>query len=188
MKNNHKPTYKTAVLGGGCFWCLEALYSGLKGVVRVVSGYAGGNPPVGGTNPTYEEVSSGRTGHTEAIKITFDPKVISYEDILNIFFLYHDPTTLNRQGNDIGTQYRSIVLYSGEGQKKTAEKVKEEVAEKKIYSDPIVTRLEPLGKFYVAEDYHQKYFEKNPKKAYCQIVIAPKLQKFKKEYAKFMKD
>lgn len=169
-------------MGGGCFWCLEALYSRLKGVSEVISGYAGGEKD----NPTYEQVSSGMTGQAETIKIAFNPEIITYSDILHIFFLYHDPTTLNRQGNDVGSQYRSIILYSDNTQKHTAEKVKKEMEERKIYSGPLITEIVPLIKFYPAENYHQKYFEKNPEAAYCQTIIAPKLTKLKKEYSKFM--
>lgn len=187
---------QTAVLGGGCFWCLEALFSKIKGVSKVVSGYAGGET----NNPSYKEVSSGKTGpastrggersstrggHAETVEITFNPEIISYEDLLNIFFLYHDPTTLNRQGNDVGTQYRSIILYKNDTQRKIAKKVKKEIEEKKIYHNPIVTEIKPLQNFYPGEDYHQKYFEKNPENTYCQIVIAPHLAEFKKFYAKF---
>jgi len=178
---------ETAVLGGGCFWCLEAVYLHVRGVESVVSGYAGGHPPTGGENPTYEEVSAGETGHAEVIKIGFDPQEISYEDILHVFFSVHDPTTLNRQGSDVGTQYRSIILYADEQQRNTAELVRNEFTDQKVYENPIVTELVPLDKFYPAEEYHQRYFEKNPDKAYCQLVVAPKLSKFKKKFEKLYK-
>ena len=169
---------ETAFLGGGCFWCLEAVYLHVKGVESVVSGYAGGQRE----NPTYEEVSSGETGHAEVVKIGFDPEKISYEDILRIFFSVHDPTTPNRQGGDVGTQYRSIILYVDEDQRNSADLVRNEFTDQVIYGSPIVTELAPLEKFYPAEEYHQRYFEKNPEKAYCQAVVAPKLSKFRKKF------
>ncbi|HAV11470.1 MAG TPA: peptide-methionine (S)-S-oxide reductase [Candidatus Moranbacteria bacterium] len=177
MKNENEKL-ETAVLGGGCFWCLEAVYLHVKGVESVVSGYAGGQRE----NPTYEEVSSGETGHAEVVKIGFDPEKISYEDILRIFFSVHDPTTPNRQGGDVGTQYRSIILYVDEDQRNAADLVRNEFTDQAIYGSPIVTELAPLEKFYPAEEYHQRYFEKNPEKAYCQAVVAPKLSKFRKKF------
>lgn len=175
---------ETAYLGGGCFWCLEGVFSHVKGVDSVTSGYAGGTMP----DPTYEDVSTGKTGHAEVIKVDFGPNKISYEEILKIFFSIHDPTTLNRQGNDIGPQYRSIILYTNETQKNSAEKIKNEIEKKKIFANPIVTEIIPLKAFYKAEEYHQKYFEKNPHKSYCQIVIAPKIahfrEKFRRHYVK----
>jgi peptide-methionine (S)-S-oxide reductase len=168
-----------AYLAGGCFWCLDAVFSHVKGVISVRCGYAGGTT----VNPTYEEVCTETTGHAETVKIVFDAEKISYEDLLHVFFAVHDPTTLNRQGNDVGTQYRSVIFYKGEEQKAAAEKIMREIIEEKIYGDEIVTELIPLQTFYEAEEYHQKYFEKNPDKAYCQTIIAPKVAKLRKKYA-----
>jgi len=167
---------EVATLGGGCFWCTEAVFSELKGVERVEPGYSGGSLP----NPTYEQVCSGTAGHAEVVQITFDPKVISYKEILEVFFAAHDPTTLNRQGNDVGTQYRSVIFYYNEEQKKTAEKVIEELTAAKTYEAPIVTQVEPFKAFYQAEDYHKNYFKRHPEQAYCQVIIAPKIAKFRK--------
>lgn len=167
---------EVATLGGGCFWCTEAVYSDLKGVEKVESGYSGGNAP----NPSYEDVCTGDTGHAEVVQLTFDPKVISYKDLLEIFFSIHDPTTLNRQGADTGTQYRSVILYHDENQKKIAEKVIEE--SRKNFNQPIVTQLVPFKAFYKAEDYHQEYFLNNPNQPYCQVVVGPKVAKFRKHY------
>src|SRR5438105_120988 len=158
----------TAVLGGGCFWCLEAVYNELRGVSRVISGYAGGSVP----NPSYEQVCSGRTGHAEVVQVTFDPSVISYRDLLEVFFTIHDPTTLNRQGADIGTQYRSTILYQSPEQEETARGVIAETNASGLWHGPIVTQVEQLERFYPAEGYHQNYFEMNPYQPYCQIVIA----------------
>ncbi len=169
---------EVATLGGGCFWCIEAIYSELKGVVKAESGYAGGSVP----NPTYEDVCTDETGHAEVVQITFDPKIISYREILQVFFTVHDPTTLNRQGADAGTQYRSVIFYHDAEQKKIAEEVMGEINSKKIWGKPTVTQLEPLDKFYPAEDYHQNYFKNNPYQGYCQAVIAPKVSKFRKQY------
>jgi len=160
-----------ATLGGGCFWCVEAVYEKTEGVKSVVSGYAGGTK----ANPTYEQVCTGTTGHAEVVQVAFDPKVISFEKILEIFWKAHDPTTLNRQGADAGTQYRSIILYQGEAQKAAAEKSLK--AAQKTFDRPIVTQVEPLGVFYPAEDYHQDYYANNPYAGYCSFVIRPKLQK-----------
>lgn len=160
-----------ATLGGGCFWCVEAVYEKTEGVKSVVSGYAGGTK----ANPTYEQVCTGTTGHAEVVQIAFDPQVISYDKILDLFWKAHDPTTLNRQGADVGTQYRSIILYQGEAQKAAAEKSLREAS--KAFARPIVTQLEPLTVFYPAEDYHQDYFANNPYAGYCSFVIRPKLQK-----------
>lgn len=169
------------VLGGGCFWCLEALFLRTKGIVKIVSGYAGGE--ISEKIPTYEQVCSDKTGHAEVVEITFDNSVITLEDILHIFFSVHDPTTLNRQGNDVGTQYRSIILYSDLFQKDAAEKVMREIAQSKLYGDNmIVTELKKLEKFYPAEQYHQNYFAKNPENAYCQFVVAPKIAKFREKF------
>ncbi|HAD13182.1 MAG TPA: peptide-methionine (S)-S-oxide reductase [Saprospirales bacterium] len=172
------PSGKTeiATLGGGCFWCVEAIYQDLKGVLKVESGYSGGHID----NPTYKEVCSGLTGHAEVIQVTFDPAIISYADILHIFFTVHDPTTLNRQGNDSGTQYRSVIYYHSEEQRKTAEAVKIEA--KEAWDDPIVTEISAFEKFYKAEDYHQNYFKDNPNQGYCSFIIAPKVKKFREKY------
>lgn len=168
-----KSKTELATLGGGCFWCMEAVFQQLPGVISVTSGYAGGFT----RNPTYKEVCSGNTGHAEVIQIEFDPQKISYEEILEIFWKVHDPTTLNRQGADIGTQYRSIILYHNENQKKIAEESKAKVS--KYFPRPIVTEIVPLETFYKAEEYHQNYYRKNPDYGYCQIVIKPKLEKLK---------
>ena len=167
-----------ATLAGGCFWCLEAVYLDLRGVEKVVSGYAGGHLP----NPTYREVCSGLTGHAEVVQVAFDPTVVSFREILQVFFTIHDPTTLNRQGADVGTQYRSAIFYHDDVQKSTAEAVMAEVAAEKIWPNPLVTQLEPLTKFYPAEAYHQDYFARNPSQPYCQVVVAPKVSKFRKQF------
>ena len=167
---------ETATLGGGCFWCIEAVYQRVIGVEKVVSGYAGGNVE----NPTYEAVCTGRTGHAEVCQITFDSNVISLEQLLHIFMKLHDPTTLNQQGPDIGTQYRSVVFYADDAQRETTEKVIKELNEKKEYRNKIVTEISPLPDFYPAEAYHQNYFVTHPSAAYCQATIAPKIQKFEK--------
>ncbi len=167
-----------ATLGGGCFWCLEAVYKDLKGVERVVSGYAGGTTE----NPTYEQVCGGRTGHAEVVQISYDPEIVSFGDLLDVFFTIHDPTTKDRQGADVGPQYRSIILYHDAGQKAAAERAIAEVGEKGLWSAPVVTEVVPLEKFYPGETYHQDYFEQNPRQRYCQIVIAPKVAKFRKEH------
>jgi peptide-methionine (S)-S-oxide reductase len=165
-------------LGSGCFWCTEAVYQQLKGVETVVSGYSGGQLE----NPSYEQVTTGRTGHVEVCQIQFDSEQISYEDILEVFFGTHDPTTLNRQGNDVGTQYRSAIFYHSEEQRKIAERVKNELGEGGTWKNPIVTEIVPFEKFYKAEDYHQNYYKNNPNQGYCQLVIAPKLKKFEKVF------
>jgi len=170
---------ETATLGAGCFWCVEAIFQDLKGVHSVVSGYAGGHVE----NPSYKEVCSGETGHAEVARIKFDPKIISYEELLYIFWTTHDPTTVNRQGADIGTQYRSVIFYHSDEQRKIAEKTKKETEAAGIYSDPIVTEIEPLTNFYEAEDYHQNYFNENPEAPYCQLVINPKVLKFREKFA-----
>jgi peptide-methionine (S)-S-oxide reductase len=167
-----------ATLAGGCFWCLEAVFDELKGVESVVSGYTGGHV----TDPSYHDVCDGGTGHAEAVQVGFDPSVISYADLLRIFFTIHDPTTLNRQGADVGTQYRSAVFYADDGQKQAAEEVMAEIAAAGIWSGPLVTELKPLEVFYPAENYHQKYYLQNRWQPYCQMVIAPKLAKFRKEH------
>jgi peptide-methionine (S)-S-oxide reductase len=172
-----------ATLGGGCFWCLEAVYREAEGVTSVVSGYMGGFAP----NPSYKEVCSGRSGHVEVVQVAFDPAIVSYRDILGIFFAMHDPTTLNRQGNDAGTQYRSVIFYHSPEQKATAEEVVREVTAEKVFDNPIVTAIEPAPEFYPAEDYHQQYFENNPYQPYCAFVVAPKVQKFRKQFAQRLK-
>ncbi len=169
---------QTIVLGGGCFWCLEAAYGTLRGVASVVSGYAGGSVP----SPTYEQVSSGETGHAEVVRVEYAPEQISLEDILHVFFTIHDPTTLNRQGNDVGTQYRSVVLYANEEQKQLTEQVRGEVVRDAWYPGTVVTELAPLETFYPAEEYHQHYYDQHPEQAYCQVVIAPKLAKLREKY------
>ena len=172
-----------ATLGGGCFWCLEAIYDDLKGVSSVVSGYAGGTVP----NPSYKLVCTGTTGHAEVVQVSYDPQVLSYADLLRIFFTIHDPTTLNRQGADVGTQYRSVIFYHDADQKQTAEKVMAEIEAEKIWNHPIVTQLLPFEAFYPAEDYHQEYFIHNQSQPYCQVVIAPKVAKFRKHYQERLK-
>lgn len=171
-------TKEIATLAGGCFWCTEAVFSIVKGVENVNPGYSGGSVP----NPTYEQVSSGATGHAEATQITFDPRVISFREILEIFFATHDPTTLNRQGPDVGTQYRSVIFYHDEEQKATAEKVIEELNKEGIWDAPIVTRVEPLKAFYAAEPYHKDYYKRNSGQPYCQQVITPKLAKLQQRF------
>jgi peptide-methionine (S)-S-oxide reductase len=167
-----------ATLGGGCFWCLEAVYKDLKGVESVVSGYAGGEVE----NPSYEQVCGGGTGHAEVVQIAFDPQVVSYRDLLDVFFTIHDPTTRDRQGADVGPQYRSIILYHSPEQKTAAEQAIADLDAKGVWHAPIVTEIVPLEQFYPAESYHQDYFKQNPRQSYCQIVIAPKVAKFRKEF------
>ncbi len=167
---------ETATLGGGCFWCIEAIFQDLQGVVSVESGYTGGRV----TNPTYREICSGTTGHAEVIRVTFNPAIITYREILEIFFTFHDPTTLNRQGNDVGTQYRSAIFFHSPEQKTIAEEVKTLASD--IWDDPIVTEITPSGAFYKAEDYHQNYFKDHQTQPYCNIVIAPKVKKFRDKY------
>lgn len=167
-----------ATLGGGCFWCVEAIYLDVEGVHDVVSGYAGGHV----TNPSYKAVCAGTTGHAEVIEVTFDPDVISYEDILTIFWHVHDPTTLNRQGNDVGTQYRSIILTHDERQQQLAEQSRAAADASDLYANPIVTEIVPLETFYPAEEYHQNYFHENPYQPYCMLVVNPKVQKFRKSF------
>lgn len=167
-----------ATLGGGCFWCLEAVFDGLKGVTSVESGYMGGNT----ANPTYEEVCSGRSGHAEVVQVTFDPGVVSFTDVLEVFFVIHDPTTLNCQGNDVGTQYRSAIFHHTPEQKRVAEQVIANLNAAKLWDAPIVTEVAPATTFYVAEDYHQEYFTRNPYQPYCQVVVAPKVRKFRKKF------
>jgi peptide-methionine (S)-S-oxide reductase len=174
---------QVATFAGGCFWCLEAVFDEVKGVQSVESGYAGGHVE----NPSYKSVCTGMTGHAEVVRVTFDDDVVSYRDLLNIFFGIHDPTTLNRQGADVGTQYRSAIFYHDEEQKKIAEEVIKDLEAQKIWDRPIVTTLEKMDKFYVAEDYHQEYFANNPYQPYCMAVVAPKVSKFRKHYMDMLK-
>ncbi len=167
-----------ATIGGGCFWCTEAVFSELKGVEKVESGYSGGAR----ANPSYEDVCTGHTGHAETIQITYNPGVISYRDILHIFFTTHDPTTLNQQGADFGTQYRSVIFYHNDEERRIADDVIKEINGQKVWKKPIVTELTPFKAFYRAEDYHQRYFEKNPDAPYCQVVIEPKIAKLRQHY------
>ncbi len=177
------PTTETAILGGGCFWCVEAAIKQLQGVESVRSGYMGGRI----ANPTYQQVCSGKSGHVEVAEITFDPAIISFSDLLHVFFTLHDPTTLNRQGNDVGEQYRSVIFYRDEPQKKTAEEVIAELTRDKVFADQIVTAIEPASTFYVAEDYHQDYLANNPTQPYCTFVVAPKVKKIREKYAQRLK-
>ena len=170
---------ETTTLGGGCFWCLEAVYDQLEGVLDVVSGYTGGHTP----NPDYQSVCAGVTGHAEVVQVTFDLHTISFKEILEVFFTIHDPTTLNRQGADVGTQYRSAIFYHTAEQKDTAEAVIAEIDTAKIWPAPIVTEVAALDTFYPAEDYHQEYFQKNPNQGYCRAVVAPKVAKFRQKFA-----
>jgi peptide-methionine (S)-S-oxide reductase len=179
MMDNYTENHaEVATLAGGCFWCLEAVYDQLKGVLDVVSGYSGGHV----INPSYKAVCTGETGHAEVVQVTFDPSVISYRELLEVFFTIHDPTTLNRQGADVGTQYRSAIFYHNPEQKATAEGVIKEMQSKQIWEKPIVTEITPFSIFYPAEEYHQEYFQRNPYAGYCSIVIAPKVAKFRKMY------
>src|SRR5262244_2932340 len=167
-----------ATLAGGCFWCLEAVFNDLRGVEKVVSGYSGGHVE----NPSYEAVCTGKTGHAEVVQITFDPKMITFKELLEVFFTIHDPTTLNRQGADVGTQYRSAIFYHSPEQKSVAEKVIADLNAERIYDDPIVTEVAPASQFHVAEDYHQEYFRRNPAQPYCAYVVMPKVAKFRKRF------
>lgn len=168
-----------ATLGGGCFWCLEAVYQQLEGVQNVVSGYSGGHV----ANPTYEEVCGKKTGHAEVIQVTFDPAVVSYRDILEVFFSIHDPTTMNRQGGDIGPQYRSVIFYHDDEQRRTAEEIVAELTAEHAFDSPIVTEIQPLDVFHAAEQYHQNYYAQNTAQPYCAFVISPKIAKFRKKFA-----
>ncbi|HEY7587915.1 MAG TPA: peptide-methionine (S)-S-oxide reductase MsrA [Thermoplasmata archaeon] len=168
---------ETATFAGGCFWCLQPIFQDLKGVDRVVVGYTGGHVK----DPTYDEVCTDATGHAEAVQVTFDPGAIPYEDLLRVFFAVHNPTTLNRQGADVGTQYRSAIFFDTPEQKAAAERIRDEVEKARVWDDPIVTELTPLSTFYPAEGYHQDYFAKNPGSGYCRAVVAPKVAKFRKE-------
>jgi len=181
---NQAVLFEVATMAGGCFWCIESIFNEVDGIEKVISGYTGGKT----INPSYSEVCSGATGHAEVVQLTFDPGRISFEQILRIFFSMHDPTTLNRQGADVGTQYRSAIFYHNEEQKVVAEQVIQELSSENVWDSPIVTEVVPFNKFYAAEDYHQKYFEENREQAYCQMVIAPKLAKFRKRYLEEVKN
>jgi peptide-methionine (S)-S-oxide reductase len=172
-----------ATLAGGCFWCLEAVFKDLRGVDSVVSGYAGGKV----VNPTYHQVCSGTTGHAEVVQVTFDPQTVTFREILEVFFTIHDPTTLNRQGADTGTQYRSAIFYHSPEQREVAEQVIAELTAEQLWRDPVVTQVTPLSEFYAAEDYHQDYFERNPYQPYCMAVVAPKVAKFRKKFVANLK-
>jgi peptide-methionine (S)-S-oxide reductase len=176
-------TDKIATLGGGCFWCTEAVFSEIEGVKKVVSGYSGGSVK----NPNYQQVSTGRTGHAEVIQVTFDPEVVSYREILEIFFTMHDPTQLNGQGADVGTQYRSVIFYHSEEQKEIAEEFIKEMDETNVFKLPIVTKLEPFEEFYEAEEYHKDYYRRNRNQGYSRLVIAPKLEKVEKKFKEKIK-
>jgi peptide-methionine (S)-S-oxide reductase len=183
MAPDPAPGLETATLGGGCFWCTEAVFSELQGVQSVLPGYAGGHTP----HPTYEEVCTGTTGHAEVVQVVFDLKVLAYSDLLTVFFTVHDPTTLNRQGNDVGTQYRSIVLYHSAAQQAAAQEVKRSLEGKKLWKKSFVTEIVPFTAFYPAEEYHRDYFRRNPEKAYCQLVVAPKVAKFRSHFVSRLK-
>lgn len=178
-----KAKEEVATFGGGCFWCVEAIYERVAGVHAVISGYAGGHVD----NPDYKQVSTGLTGHAEVVQIKYDPDIVSFYELLEIFFKTHDPTTLNRQGADVGTQYRSIILYHSETQKQQAEEIIADLDEAGVYDRPIVTQVVPFEKFYEAEDYHQEYFENNPNQGYCRVVIQPKVEKFEKVFKERLK-
>ena len=171
-------SYEKATLAGGCFWCLEAVFDELKGVVSVESGYSGGHV----ADPSYRAVCTGMTGHAEVVQVTFDPQVLSFADLLRVFFTIHDPTTMNRQGGDVGTQYRSAIFYHSDEQKRVAEEIIKEVDESKVWGRPVVTEVTPFDRFYIAEDYHQEYYASNPNQPYCRVVIEPKVVKFRKHY------
>jgi peptide-methionine (S)-S-oxide reductase len=181
--NSPKPDVEVATFANGCFWCTEAVFTEVKGVVSVVSGYSGGQMK----NPSYEQVCSGSTGHAESLNITFDPSKISFSELLQVFWNTHDPTTLNRQGNDHGTQYRSAVFYHNEEQRKLAEQYKKQLDDSHVFKNPIVTEITPFTVFYPAEDYHQNYFALNPNAGYCQYIIRPKVEKFRKEFGSKLK-
>ncbi|OLC38231.1 MAG: peptide-methionine (S)-S-oxide reductase [Gemmatimonadetes bacterium 13_1_40CM_4_65_7] len=176
-------TTEVATLAGGCFWCLEAVFEQLRGVSKVTSGYTGGHV----ANPTYEAVCTGTTGHAEVTQVTFDPDVVSYRDLLGVFFSLHDPTTVNRQGGDVGTQYRSAIFYHDDEQRRTAEEVIRELEAEHIFDDPIVTTIEPQKAFYPAEEYHREYYRRNPNQPYCRAVIAPKVAKLRTKYLQKLK-
>ncbi|MHC1740061.1 MAG: peptide-methionine (S)-S-oxide reductase MsrA [Anaerolineaceae bacterium] len=183
MEDRSSVNLEKVVLAGGCFWCLEAVFDQVIGVEDVVSGYSGGQR----AQPSYEQVCTGLTGHAEVVQVSFDPARIPFVDILHIFFTIHDPTTLNRQGADVGSQYRSAIFYTSEAQKDSAAAVIQELSAQKLWSHPIVTQLVPLKDFYPAEDYHQEYFARNPEAGYCQFVVAPKVAKFRQKYLQYLK-
>jgi len=177
------PNLQTAVLGGGCFWCLEAVFDNMEGVKSVESGYMGGHVD----KPTYRQVCEGSTGHVEVVRVTFDADELSFPELLDVFFTIHDPTTLNRQGNDVGTQYRSVIFYASEEQRRDAEEAIAKLNASRAYPQPVVTAIEPVNEFFMAEDYHQEYFANNSYQPYCQFVVAPKLKKFQQKFAEKMK-
>jgi peptide-methionine (S)-S-oxide reductase len=183
MSPNDSATLRVATLGSGCFWCTEAVFQRVKGVHRVVSGYSGGHDP----KPTYKAVCSGETGHAECIQVTYDPAVISYAEVLRIFWKMHDPTTRNRQGNDVGTQYRSVVFYHDEEQQRTAQTLRDELDKARIWPNPIVTEIVAFRQFFPAEDYHQNYYNQNSNQPYCAFVITPKLEKFEEVFREFLR-
>ena len=183
MKNEQKNSVEVATLGGGCFWCIEAAFQEIRGVINVESGYAGGTT----ASPTYEQVCTGTTGHAEVVQVTFDPNIISFKDLLEVFFTAHNATTLNRQGADVGTQYRSVIFYHNERQKKIAEQIIKKFDAAKVWDDPIVTQVEPLKNFYKAEEYHRRYFGRHREAVYCKIVIAPKIAKLRKKHREKLK-
>jgi peptide-methionine (S)-S-oxide reductase len=183
MNNKDLSNLDIATFGGGCFWCVEAVFQLMNGVDTVISGYSGGKIE----NPTYKQISTGTTGHAEVIQIYFNPEIVSYEELLEVFFNTHDPTTLNRQGNDVGTQYRSVIFYHSEKQKEIAEAYKQQIEQSGTFNNPIVTEISALQKFYVAEDYHQNYYNLNSNQSYCAYVVRPKVDKFKKLYKDKMK-
>ena len=180
---NKEPELEVATLAGGCFWCIEAVFLEVDGVVNVVSGYMGGTT----VNPNYQQVCTGETGHAEAVQVSFNPSRISYREILEIFFSVHDPTMLNRQGADVGTQYRSAIFYHNDRQRAVAEELIGELNKAHLWKQPIVTQIAPLDTFYLAEDYHREYFSRHPEQAYCQVVISPKVSKFRKQWTKRLK-
>ncbi len=183
VEGSDKTSLEKATLGGGCFWCTEAVFSEVKGVTSVTPGYSGGHV----RNPTYEQVCTDTTGHAEVVQVEFDPRVVTFGELLHIFFTIHDPTTPNRQGADVGTQYRSVIFYHTEQQRKTAAEVMEEITKSGIWGKKLVTQLEPLKEFYPAEEYHRNYFERNPSQPYCRMVIEPKVAKFRKHYLQMLK-
>ena len=180
---NQEVSWEVATLAGGCFWCIEGVFREVNGVENVVSGYTGGTT----VNPTYEDVCTGKTGHAEAVQVTFNPSKLSYQEILEIFFSVHDPTTLDRQGTDVGTQYRSAIFYHNEQQKRVAEELTGELSKANLWNEPIVTQVVLLDTFYPAEDYHQEYFSRHSEQAYCQMVIAPKISKLRNQWTKYLK-
>ncbi len=180
---NDTTNFEVATMGGGCFWCLEAVYDQMRGVTNVVSGYTGGHVP----NPTYKAICTGTTGHAEVVQVTFDRNMVNFKEILQVFFTIHDPTTLNRQGNDVGPQYRSAIFYHSEEQKRIAQVVIGEFEAEGVWDNPIVTEVNPLEVFYEAEDYHQEYYENNPYQPYCMFVVAPKVKKFREKFVEHLK-